>query len=671
MKKIKNKLLILILLLMFAFTSSFIEVDASEASDALDAADSIYSFTWIGSNVIQHPGNFAYTDLAINFDVDESLKPYYINNYNNKNPISGISASENNTNGYIYFRNGSGSRYSIYAIDYASNRVDWGQSYGTPGVIYNIILDHSQDESKLEFTYNWFDTNGVISDIVYRNDVTINQSWGNDYIYFPDYEENILYSIDDGITWASTINEQYRFDNLTNLRFKNNDANLSLLIDTEGTDTIILNPGEISENLLTNEFKTYFFGLSLTSLNTNDVIFIQNHNMPFSEYGNDMSFSIDNGNTFIKFNDISCKLFVLSCFKTQINVSNIIFKNDSFDMFLTIKYLDNEVKIDPNTTYSVNISEDTIFELMLEQLSNKVIFSNTSDANFIINGYNFYYQINESGYWIPIVSSATPLPYTLEDVESIKFKNNSDVYNLVFAGNIQNIPDLAPKSESELFLIPETDNRIITFSFSLSIPEHQHIFVNGSCECGAIDENYVLSHEHIFINGECECGELDPNRPSDTGGTDIKTLIVRTDNPNMSDYNNLFYYKTNMMTNYEVLNVTTSSTKSIMDLDTIQFKNLNKNAIMVLRYNNEVINLSYGQESKILDTSDIYLINLQVSFDFNDDDDPYSPSDGEENPDDVEDDDLSKWIQSQPLVVIVIGACLITVVVLLVFKKRW
>ena len=42
-------------------------------------------------------------------------------------------------------------------------------------------------------------------------------------------------------------------------------------------------------------------------------------------------------------------------------------------------------------------------------------------------------------------------------------------------------------------------------------PEHQHAFVDGKCECGEADPNYVAPHEHNFVEGKCECGETDPN----------------------------------------------------------------------------------------------------------------------------------------------------------------
>lgn len=43
--------------------------------------------------------------------------------------------------------------------------------------------------------------------------------------------------------------------------------------------------------------------------------------------------------------------------------------------------------------------------------------------------------------------------------------------------------------------------------------EHTHEFIDGACECGAIDPEYVApdepEHEHRFVDGVCECGETE------------------------------------------------------------------------------------------------------------------------------------------------------------------
>ena len=43
------------------------------------------------------------------------------------------------------------------------------------------------------------------------------------------------------------------------------------------------------------------------------------------------------------------------------------------------------------------------------------------------------------------------------------------------------------------------------------IPPHQHSFVDGKCECGEVDPDYIPPHQHSFVDGKCECGETDPN----------------------------------------------------------------------------------------------------------------------------------------------------------------
>jgi len=42
---------------------------------------------------------------------------------------------------------------------------------------------------------------------------------------------------------------------------------------------------------------------------------------------------------------------------------------------------------------------------------------------------------------------------------------------------------------------------------------HEHVYVEGKCECGAEDPNYVAPevHEHVYVEGKCECGAEDPN----------------------------------------------------------------------------------------------------------------------------------------------------------------
>ena len=51
---------------------------------------------------------------------------------------------------------------------------------------------------------------------------------------------------------------------------------------------------------------------------------------------------------------------------------------------------------------------------------------------------------------------------------------------------------------------------ISVFTITSCKEVHEHIYVDGICECGEKDPNYVTPHEHVYLDGICECGEKDP-----------------------------------------------------------------------------------------------------------------------------------------------------------------
>ena len=75
---------------------------------------------------------------------------------------------------------------------------------------------------------------------------------------------------------------------------------------------------------------------------------------------------------------------------------------------------------------------------------------------------------------------------------------------------------------------------ILIFSFSSCTVEHIHKFVEGKCECGEKDPDYIEPHKHVFVEGKCECCETDLNYEKinytitfvDYDDTIIKTIIV-------------------------------------------------------------------------------------------------------------------------------------------------
>ena len=56
------------------------------------------------------------------------------------------------------------------------------------------------------------------------------------------------------------------------------------------------------------------------------------------------------------------------------------------------------------------------------------------------------------------------------------------------------------------------------------VPPHVHEYVEGKCECGEVDSNYVPPHVHEYVEGKCECGETDPNYVAPIEGTPLEEI---------------------------------------------------------------------------------------------------------------------------------------------------
>lgn len=46
---------------------------------------------------------------------------------------------------------------------------------------------------------------------------------------------------------------------------------------------------------------------------------------------------------------------------------------------------------------------------------------------------------------------------------------------------------------------------------ALEQPSHEHKYVDGKCDCGEEDPDYVPPHVHKYVNGKCSCGAADPD----------------------------------------------------------------------------------------------------------------------------------------------------------------
>ena len=59
------------------------------------------------------------------------------------------------------------------------------------------------------------------------------------------------------------------------------------------------------------------------------------------------------------------------------------------------------------------------------------------------------------------------------------------------------------------------------------IPPHVHEFIDGKCECGEEDPNYIPPHVHEFVDGKCECGEEDPNYTPDDSDVSEEGYVIK------------------------------------------------------------------------------------------------------------------------------------------------
>ena len=55
-------------------------------------------------------------------------------------------------------------------------------------------------------------------------------------------------------------------------------------------------------------------------------------------------------------------------------------------------------------------------------------------------------------------------------------------------------------------------------------PPHEHEYVDGKCECGESDPDFVPPHEHEFVGGKCECGATEP--ATDEFGSEYPSISV-------------------------------------------------------------------------------------------------------------------------------------------------
>ncbi|MBE6537602.1 MAG: hypothetical protein E7673_06600, partial [Ruminococcaceae bacterium] len=130
-----------------------------------------------------------------------------------------------------------------------------------------------------------------------------------------------------------------------------------------------------------------------------------------------------------------------------------------------------------------------------------------------------------------VYSDTKDVSYANPDAEIFSFGNEAKgatyTVKLSTTAGVKNY-EIVPDAETYTYLYFEHDLGYTFYWKSITIvladgstvtpdtPEHTHNFVDGKCECGETDPNYVPPHTHEFVNGKCECGESDPNYVPET-----------------------------------------------------------------------------------------------------------------------------------------------------------
>ena len=142
----------------------------------------------------------------------------------------------------------------------------------------------------------------------------------------------------------------------------------------------------------------------------------------------------------------------------------------------------------PAKTLTLELSE---FTKAISKITIKTSGASSTNAKLIVkvNGV----QVGEQ---VSLTSSATEYTFTLENATSgiitLEYTQTSSKAIYINSVNVE-----YSSSETEEPETPETP--------------HEHVYVEGKCECGAEDPNYVAPHEHVYVEGKCECGAEDPN----------------------------------------------------------------------------------------------------------------------------------------------------------------
>ena len=313
--------------------------------------------------------------------------------------------------------------------------------------------------------------------------------------------------------------------------------------ETEFGPLMEFNGMPASDRITTSSTNTQNAHTIISADSGNKVLYLSKPGSP-SDYSSSYNFTVkttakeENANVAVFTADILLKnLTSISDIQITAKTTELADSNASpFIIFLTPKGKDNGTALKYNefgpagANNAVNKDLDAkVGKWFRVRIEYRVTATNTAgeptaiEYKTYINDVLAYTSSSIYGKDLSVNGGKIPLP-TVDSMYGITLSFNSKLCGDIYIDNVGFIKCAGN------FVMPEAQTEVGTNS-SLEPEEggetpdnpgeggdtHEHKFVEGKCDCGAIDPDYAPPHEHKFVDGVCDkCGELDSehNAPS-------------------------------------------------------------------------------------------------------------------------------------------------------------
>ena len=234
-------------------------------------------------------------------------------------------------------------------------------------------------------------------------------------------------------------------------------------------------------------------------------------------------------------------------------------------------------------------------------------FANVTDAEIFVvtvNADGSYTFTSLTGDVIALADSYSSLNVEGAHKSWTLTANGDDTFLVYNTGRSTYLEWYSSKNNWSTYTAGNTNEYHLSFyiksaSTETPVVPHEHVFVEGKCECGAEDPNYVPPHEHVFVDGKCECGESDP--------TYVPETPVEPENPEA----------TGTSTVTLTPNVTENINSFNPDADITSYTSLAGSEIFTITVgektnNNNQVYLSTGGEIRLYSNTETYLGNTMT-----------------------------------------------------------